>query len=129
MAQGRAACPQSSKVGDGLVELAELGTGDVTMFNSNQETIFLIEFRDSGIRNVNREAAAGRIQTIEIAEGVTLERVELEIDRIRKGGESYVGTPDRCPRKEKWINKGILVYRDGVEQTESKPTRCERRSG
>jgi hypothetical protein len=124
VAQGAGACPESSKVGEGLIELAELGTGNLTLFNGNKETIFLIEFRDAPIRTVNREAARGRTQVIEIAEGVTLERVKIKIDRIRKDGEGYVETPSRCPATGKWINTGIFTYRDGVKQRERLPTPC-----
>jgi hypothetical protein len=128
VAQGAGACPEASKVGKGLIEVAELGTGDLTLFNGDKETIFLIEFRDSPIRTVNRETARGRTQVIEIAEGATLERVQIAIDRIQKDGEGYVETPSRCPAAGKWINAGIFTYRDGVEQRERLPTACERRS-
>ena len=125
VAQGATACPRSSKVGDGEIELAELGSGNVTLFNSTRETIFLIEF-PGPVRVANRESAVGRTQRIEIAEGATLRRVELTIDRIREDGENYLETPDRCPKTGRWVNKGIFTYRDGVEQRESRATRCDR---
>ena len=125
VAQGATACPRSSKVGDGEIELAEVGSGNVTLFNSTRETIFLIEF-PGPVRVANRESAVGRTQRIEIAEGATLKRVELTIDRIREGGDNYLQTPDRCPKSGRWVNKGIFTYRDGVEQRESKRTSCDR---
>jgi hypothetical protein len=128
-AEGTAACPQGSRVGDGEVEIAELGSGNVTLFNARRETIFLIEFPATGIRTVGRESADERSQRIEIPEGVTLRRIELDIDRIREGGENYIETPERCPKSEKWINKGTFTYRDGVEQTETVPTPCDRPEG
>jgi hypothetical protein len=126
VARGADACPDQSKVGEGVIEGAELGVGDVTLLNGKRETIFLIEFGDAPIRTVGRESAEGRTQVIEIVEGFTLERVRLEVDRIKKGGEAYLRTPNRCPAKGRWINAGRFAYRDGVEQVERRATRCER---
>ena len=126
VAQGAAACPPSSKVGDGEIQLTELGVGDLTLFNAEDETIFLTEFQNPPIRSVNREAARGRTQVIEIPEGVTLERVALEIDRIQIDGESYLQTPSRCPDSGKWINTGTFVYRDGVEDRERRSAPCRK---
>lgn len=127
--QGAAACPPASNVGDGEIRIAELGSGNVTLFNAKGETIFLVEFPGTQIRTVGRETATERRQRIDIPEGVTLERIELEIDRIREGGENYIETPDSCPKTGKWINKGIFTYRDGVVVRGKKPTPCEQRSG
>jgi hypothetical protein len=109
-----------------VIEGVELGVGDVTFLNSRRETIFLIEFREVPIRTVSRESAEGRTQVIEIPEGFTLERVRLEVDRIKKGGESYLRTPSRCPAQERWINAGRILYRDGLEQSERLATPCVR---
>jgi hypothetical protein len=97
VAQGADACPEQSRVGKGVIEGAELGVGDVTLLNGKRETIFLTEFRNAPIRTVARESAEGRTQVIEIAAGFTLERVRLEVERVRKRGEAYLRTPDRCP--------------------------------
>jgi hypothetical protein len=126
VAQGADACPQQSRIGEGVIEGAELGVGDVTLLNGKRETIFLLEFRDAPTRTVARESAEGRTQVIEIVAGFTLERVRLEVDRIKKGGEAYLRTPKRCPAKGRWINAGRFAYRDGVEQAERLATRCER---
>jgi hypothetical protein len=125
MAQGAGACPKRSTVGEGVVEGVELGVGDVTLLNAKRETIFLVELREFPIRTVARESAKGRKQVIEVTEGFTLERVRLEIDRIEKDGESYLETPNRCPAKERWVNRGRFTYRDGVVQKERKATHCE----
>jgi hypothetical protein len=126
VARGPDACPEQSRVGEGVIEGAELGVGDVTLLNGKRETIFLTEFGDAPIRTVGRESAEGRTQVIEIAAGFTLERVRLEVDRIKNGGEAYLRTPNRCPAKERWINAGRFAYRDGVEQGERLATHCER---
>jgi hypothetical protein len=127
VAQGQAACPPASRVGDGLIRLREFGVADVTLFNAKRETIFLIELRDFQFRTVGRETASGRTQRIEVMEGVTLKRIKLEIDRIRRGGENYLETPERCPDRGKWTNRGTFTYRDGVVQREKGGTPCEDR--
>ena len=142
MAQGAAACPADSRVGEGYIRidtgLPEPGRfieADVMFFNTATEVIFLSTERESGSRVVTRSTVEGG-RTISMAPllpgappdgaAIDIARVELLPVSREVDGElrSYVSTPPGCPASGAWPNSIEFTYADGATQTVQSPSPC-----
>jgi hypothetical protein len=147
MAQGVAACPADSKVGEGYIRidtgLAEPGRfieADVTFLNAATEVIFLSTERQSGSRVVTRSTIEGG-RTISMAPllpgtppdgaAIDIARVHLVAVSRKVDGEvrSYVSTPPGCPASGVWANSIEFTYADGASQTVDSPSPCSVAAG
>lgn len=144
ISQGADACPPASRIGLGLVDLdtgvagpGRIVSNDVTLFNHEDEVIFLFEEKGSGGRVVSRAKVAGRSFTTNVPplpggppDGfAAIDRVLLEVEAVARGPASYITTPGSCPESGGWISSGTFTYRDGVAQTVEAVSRCQRRQG
>jgi len=148
MADGPGACPKSSRVGDGEIDL-DTGTpgpnrfveNDLTLINNKDELIFLTESTNTPttIRAVARAIVEGRKTISEVPPipgtpppdpFTALDRVRAKIDADseRENGErkNYITTPDDCPRDGDWMNRARFTYRDDVSQKVKNRSACRR---
>ena len=139
MAQGEAACPPESKVGEGVttVDTGVEGPGrfvdvDVDFFNNEDELIYLTTVRPSGAHTVIRADVFKRRTVTEVAmlpgsppDGGAVDTVEVELGRIDEDA-SYVTTPPRCPKRGSWVNRIRFTYADGETQETSNEVPCRK---
>ena len=139
MAQGEAACPPESKVGEGVttVDTGVEGPGrfvdaDIDFFNNEDELIYLTTVRPSGAHTVIRADVFKRRTVTEVAmlpgsppDGGAVDTVEVELGRIDEDA-SYVTTPPRCPKRGSWINRIRFTYADGETQETSNEVPCRK---
>jgi hypothetical protein len=139
MAQGEAACPPESKVGEGTttVDTGFEGPGriveaDVDFFNNDHELIFLTTVKPSGAHTVVRADVFARRTVTEVdmlpgspPDGGAIDTVEIELGRIEEDA-SYITTPPRCPKRGTWINRIRFTYADGQTQETSNEVPCRK---
>jgi hypothetical protein len=139
MAQGEAACPPESKVGEGLttVDTGIEGPGrfveaDVDFFNNEHELIFLTTVKPSGAHTVIRADVFARRTVTEVdmlpgspPEGGAIDTVAIELGRIEEDA-SYLTTPSRCPKRRSWVNRIRFTYADGQTQETSNEVPCRK---
>jgi len=147
MAQGAAACPADSKVGEGYIRLdtgipgpGRFIEADVTFFNSATEVIFLSTERESGARVVTRSTIQGG-STVSMApllpgappDGTAIDIARVELLPISRevDGElhSYVSAPPGCPASGEWAHSIEFTYADGVTQTVNSASPCSVATG
>lgn len=144
MASGAGACPASSRVGGGELDLdsgipgpAQLLQNDVTLLNAKDELILLLESKnDRRSRLVARAAIQGSTITSEVPpvpggppDGfAAIKRVRLKLEPRSAGRgvrrRDYVSTPRSCPASRNWTNTVTFTYRDGVSQTVASTSPC-----
>jgi hypothetical protein len=147
MAEGAAACPADSQVGEGYIRLdtgldgpARFIEADVTFFNSATAVIFLSTERQSGARVVTRSVIDGG-STVSMApflpgappDGTVIDIARVELFPISRtvDGElrSYVATPPGCPPSGQWMHSVEFTYADGASETVESPSPCTAAKG
>lgn len=142
MAEGSAACPRGTKVGQGpvTVDTGFPGPGrflefDFDAFNADRSLILLGRERGTGAQIVVRGAiSGGRLQIdFPMAPGTPPEGAALRTERIlfferhgRRHGHviPYLKTPPTCPHSHRWVNRLTYTYGDGVTQTVTSRSPC-----
>jgi hypothetical protein len=139
MAQGAAACPADSVVGQGVITLdtgvpgpGRFIVSDTTFLNDTDELIFLNTDRQSGGHVVVRGAVGERTVTTEAPflpgsppDGAAIDTVQISESAISsQGGGSFVTTPPECPASGSWVNQIHFTYYDGVTQTVETQSPC-----
>jgi hypothetical protein len=143
MAQGEGACPEGSRVGDGVITVDTGFPGpnrfivaDTTFFNNAGELIFLSQDRATGGRVVSRSVVQERRIISEAPplpgtppDGGAIDRVRVDLDQVttRSDGEvqRYITTPELCPEgKGRWTNMARFIYADGVTQRVKSRSLC-----
>jgi hypothetical protein len=145
MAQGPAACPADSRVGQGTVTidtgLPEPGrfiVADTVFLNNTNQLILVSTERGSGARVVTRAVAEGRRIITELAalpgappDGGAIDVVDFRLNQVSReiGGvrRGYITTPGDCPESQSWRNTITFTYADGVSQTTSTDSSCVKR--
>jgi hypothetical protein len=139
MAQGEAACPPESKVGEGVttVDTGFEGPGriveaDVDFFNNDHELIFLTTVKPSGAHTVIRADVFKRRTVTEVdmlpgtpPDGGAIDTVSIELGRIEED-TSYITTPPRCPKRRSWVNRIRFTYADGQTQETTNEVPCRK---
>ena len=138
MAQGTAACPAGSIVGEGVITLdtgipgpGRFIASDTTFFNNTNELIFLNTERQSGGHIVVRGEVGERTIVSEAPflpgsppDGTAIDTVQITDHAISNGSGNYITTPPRCPRSRQWINRVTFTYDDGVTQSVTTASPC-----
>jgi hypothetical protein len=144
MANGAEACPTTSKVGAGEIDLdtgfpgpARVLQYQVTLLSNKGEVILLLESKsEPRSRVVARSVIQGRTITTEVTpvpggppDGfVAVKRARLKLEPRSSGQgtsrRSYVATPDSCPANGLWTNKVTFTYRDGASYPVTNPSPC-----
>ena len=141
MAQGEAACPPESKIGEGVTTVdsgapgpGRYVTADVDFFNNENELIYLTTVQPAGAHTVIRGDVFKRrtVTNLEMLPGLhpdggSIDTVEIDLGRVDDDGASYVTTPPRCPKRGTWINRIRFTYADGQTQETSNEIPCRRR--
>jgi hypothetical protein len=131
MLLGGSACPGGSRVGGGFVRLDTGIPGplrfldqDLTLFNNQDQVIFLFTNRRTGARLASRATVEGR-RLVSTApplpgappDGGAVDVVRERIDAVSDGARRYISTPRCCPIRGFWRNRISFTYADGVSQT------------
>src|SRR5688572_27185218 len=138
MAQGAAACPAGSIVGEGEITLdtgipgpGRFIASDTTFFNNTNELIFLNTERQSGGHIVVRGQVGERTIVSEAPflpgsppDGTAIDTVHITDHAISNESGNYITTPPRCPRSRQWINRVTFTYDDGVTQSVTTASPC-----
>jgi hypothetical protein len=142
MAQGEAACPPESKIGEGFttVDTGVSGPGrfvevDIDFFNNTGELIYLNTVRGAGARVVVRGQAYKRRVVTELdmlpgspPDGGAIDTVQIRIGTLAGAPDAepsgYLTTPPRCPRRGTWINRIRFTYANGQTQETSNEVPC-----
>jgi len=141
MAEGAAACPESSLIGGGVVtvdtglpEPGRIVTADVVFVNNAEdpegEFIYVNTVRDTLARTVIR-ADVKRRKTVTVAgllpgtppDGGAIYTVDIKVDLISKRSGDYITTPPRCKDGD-WTTRVRFFYPDGVDQTVKTDSPC-----
>ncbi len=138
--QGREACPADTQVGRGAVTVmlgvapADPQTLDIVAFNGDGEIVEVVFFSGTnvvaGIDRVtiedDRLVAHPPSPPGGPPDGRTaIRELQLEVPlRIGPGGDSYITTPSRCPRRLAWRSRGHFGFADGGETVVRDRTRC-----
>src|SRR4051812_29941539 len=134
-AEGAAACPPDTKVGDGLA-VSDTGGGgpfprysdtDISQFNGDNELIGVGQNRDiAALRTVTRTKLKGSTASTDFPPfpGVPppdpftpLKSLVVDIPPYARDGRAFQLTPPRCPRVGYWTTRTDFTYRDGVTQS------------
>jgi len=140
--QGRDACPAETQIGSGAVTVmlgippADPQTLDIVAFNGNGEIVEVVFFPGTNV-------VAG-IDRLTIEDGrlvahppsppggppdgrTAIRELQLEVPlRIGPGGDSFITTPPRCPRRRAWRSRGHFGFADGGTTVVGDRTRCRR---
>lgn len=150
-ARGRAACPDASRLGGGML-VSDTGStagfprfveNDVVNFNGDSEQVGVADARGfppiPGLgRVVTRTRISGRTSSFEppAAPGnpppdnfTALKTLRLSGSPAGTSRRPYFRTPPSCPASERWITRITFTYRDGVTQSLEAPSPCRRTTG
>jgi hypothetical protein len=145
MAQGPAACPADSRVGQGTVSIdtglpgpGRFITADTVFLNNTDQLILISTERGSGARVVTRAVASGRRIVTELAalpgappDGGAIDVVDFRLNEVSRviGGvrRGYITTPGNCPDARAWNNTITFTYADGVSQVTENDSSCVKR--
>ncbi len=148
MGEGPDACPGSSQVGGGEIDL-DTGTpgpnriieNDLSLLNNEDELIFLTESTNTPttVRAVVRAVVDGRKTISEVPPipgtpppdpftAIERVRAKIDADSERKAGQrrNYITTPDDCPSDGDWMNRARFTYSDDVSQKVKSASDCRR---
>jgi hypothetical protein len=144
MAQGEAACPPESKIGEGFttIDTGVEGPGrfvevDIDFFNNTGELIYVNTVRGAGARVIVRGEARKRkvVTNLDMLpgtppDGAAIDTVDLRIGTAqgaRDGAPSgYLRTPPRCPKRGTWVNRIQFTYANGTTQETSNEVPCSK---
>src|SRR4051794_14180016 len=141
-ASGAAACPASTRVGKGVIDLDSGVPGpgrdlvvDVVFLNARDQLVFVTTQRSNGARGILRGRYSHRNRldvdvppvpgTPPDGAAETHELIDLAAHSSR--GRVYIRTPSSCPRSGRWTNAVTYTFRDGVTQTFKTHSPCRRR--
>jgi hypothetical protein len=144
-AQGSAACPPGSRVGEGGAEFAtglsapaDTFAVDFELFNAADQIIFLARpHGQSQVVSVSRSKIDGATLTSDVPalpggppDGRSSVRdIHFNLDAITRQRDgrvvNYLTTPPTCPASRQWSSLGTFTYSDGVEQSITPTTPCQ----
>jgi hypothetical protein len=144
-AQGSAACPPGSRVGEGGAEFAtgfpapgDTFAVDFELFNAADQIIFVARSHgQSQVLSVSRSTIDGATLTSDVPalpggppDGRSSVRdIHFNLDAIatQRDGRvlNYLTTPPTCPDSRQWSSLGTFTYSDGVEQSITPTTPCQ----
>jgi hypothetical protein len=141
MASGASACPSTTVVGKGVIDLDTGLPGasrhllvDVVFLNADRQLVFVTTQRSNGARVILRgQYSRGNVLDVDVppvpgtppdGAAETAERIDLAAHS--SGGRAYIRTPRTCPASRAWTNKVTYSFRDGVKQTFGTKSPCRR---
>ena len=142
MAQGAAACPPESQIGEGFttIDTGIEGPGrivevDIDFFNNTGELVYVNTVRGTSARVIVRGEARKRkvVTNLDMLPGTppdggAIDTVDIRIgtqNGARDGAPSgYLTTPGRCPKRGSWVNRIRFTYANGTQQETSNEVPC-----
>src|SRR5215213_3062494 len=142
MASGAAACPTSTRVGRGVIDLDSGVPGpgrhllvDVVFLNARDQLVFVTTQRSNGARVILRgRYSHGNRLDVDVPlvpgappDGAAETHELIDLAAHSSGGRAYIRTPRSCPASGRWTNAVTYTFRDGVTQTFTTHAPCRRR--
>lgn len=140
MAQGAAACPDASRVGEevflgdtGLPEPNRHITADAVFVNEHDGLISIGTDRSTGARVVSHGTVTPDGEDLDVPllpgtppDGATDVREEAHFRAaVGPNGAPYLRTPPTCPKRGYWVLTGTYTFRDGSKQVKRSQSPCD----